>query len=66
MQSSHDKLMAVLDCIGKQQEKTKDYIGTPCMFGVGLPSAIASVRSQMTTELLEAISTAGETDEDRK
>lgn len=60
--SSHAQLMAVLKTIAKQQKETEEYIGKPCLFGVGLPSAIASVRNQMTNELIEAIESAKDKD----
>lgn len=56
--SSHAQLMAVLKTIGKQQTETQEYVGKPCIFGVGLPSAIAAVRNQMTNEIMEAIDSA--------
>ena len=61
---SHDKLMAVFKCIEKQQAETEEYIGKPCLFGIGLPSAIASVRQKMTNEILDAIGEAGKDYED--
>ena len=63
MVSSHAKIMAVLKVIEKQQQETNEYIGKPCMFGAGLPSAIASVRNKMTNEILAAIASAEDEDE---
>tara|TARA_R100000773_G_C4178005_1_gene88884 strand:- start:290 stop:502 length:213 start_codon:yes stop_codon:yes gene_type:complete len=62
--SSHAQLMAVLKTIEKQIKETEEYQGKPCLFGVGLPSAIASVRNQMTNEIMEAIDSAK--DEEQK
>ena len=56
--SSHAQLMAVLKTIEKQQKKTADYYGKPCLFGVGVPTIIAKVRDQMTNELIDAIDSA--------
>ena len=56
--TSHEMLMAVLKTIEKQQKKTEDYYGKPCLFGVGVPTIIAKVRDQMTNELIHAIDSA--------
>lgn len=63
MASSHAQIMAVLKVLKKQQEETNEYVGKPCMFGVGLPSAIANVRNKMTNEILDAITSAEDDDE---
>lgn len=58
-ESSHEKLMAVIDWIGKEHDRTKDFAGKPCIFGVGLPSAIASHRTTMLSDLVKVIDEAG-------
>ena len=52
---SHKQLMAVLDWIGKEHKRTQDFAGKPCIFGVGLPSAIASHRMKMLSDLINVI-----------
>ena len=61
---SHKKLVAVLDWITKENERTKDFAGKPCLFGVGLPSAIASHRMSMLSDLIKVIDDAGEENQD--
>ena len=57
---SHKQLMSVFDWVGKQHDLTQDYAGKPCVFGVGLPSAIASHRNKMLVDLIETIEKSGE------
>lgn len=57
---SHKQLVAVLNWITKENERTKDFAGKPCLFGVGLPSAIASHRMSMLSDLIKVIDDAGE------
>jgi hypothetical protein len=57
---SHKKLIAVLDWIAKENQRTKDFAGKTCIFGVGLPSAIASHRMAMLSDLIKVIDDAGE------
>ena len=57
---SHEQLVAVLNWITKENERTKDFAGKPCLFGVGLPSAIASHRMSMLSDLIKVIDDAGE------
>jgi len=52
---SHKQIIAVLDWIGKEHDRTMDYAGKTCIFGVGLPSAIASHRMKMLTDLINII-----------
>jgi len=56
---SHKQLVAVLNWITKENERTKDFAGKPCLFGVGLPSAIASHRMSMLSDLIKVIDDAG-------
>jgi len=58
-ESSHKKLIAVLDWVSKEHERTKDFAGKPCIFGVGLPSAIASHRMTMLSDLIKVIDESG-------
>jgi len=58
-ESSHKKLIAVLDWISKEHKRTEDFAGKPCIFGVGLPSAIASHRMTMLSDLIKVIDESG-------
>tara|TARA_Y100001937_G_scaffold122069_1_gene181851 strand:- start:784 stop:990 length:207 start_codon:yes stop_codon:yes gene_type:complete len=54
------QINAIMDLIDKQIEETKVYANSTCLFGVGLPSAIASVRTKMINELLQTMTDARE------
>lgn len=49
------QINAIMQLIDKQIEETKVYANSTCLFGVGLPSAIANVRTKMINELLQTM-----------
>ena len=56
MSNADQILDDVIACLERQHQETLDkFVGKPCVFGVGLPSAIASTRNKIIEELVDII-----------
>lgn len=55
--SNSDKILSdVIACLQRQHNETNErFVGKPCIFGVGLPSAIASMRHEIIGEISDVI-----------